>query len=389
MRIVGGKCMLVQQVRNWCVSIGVGILSCAQLPAQEHPVDISFLVADLKYSRQREIKICEIQNGILSVFSGTGFINPGDISIQQEFFKVLSHYSPRGWTIIQHIADPGLKWVLDQAYYWRKKNSLEEIFYDPEFFAESKKTVADKEDLSAYHGFLFVNATLLKADEELAERCPGVVVVDRGTFPFWVDKYKMTALFGRNPALSKYKPKWGLYKKEYTKNLAAQIINDLKCDAFVIKPRGAFMGNGVAIVEKDQLDHALEYIINPSEAAKNDPDSAFRYWAQDRFNSFIVEEFVMSDLVYAPHLGNKIYHPTMRVAFMLIHEKGEYKVHFLGGYWKTPAYALADEGTFIQKHKDICKPPYYLGIDSETWADVQQQLRVALPLLHQEMLKGF
>ena len=379
--------MLAAQIRKWYLSFG--ILCLAYLHAEDYPVDISFLVADLKYSRERELKICEIQNGILSVFSGSSFLRPGDLSIQQEFFKMLSQYSPKGWTIINHIADPGLKWVFDQAYYWRKKNSLEEIFYDPEFFAESKKPVANKNDLSSYHGLLFVNATHLKQDEELSERCPGMVVVDQATFPFWVDKDKMTALFGRNPTLAKYKPKWGLYKKNYHKDLAAQIIHDLKCDAFVIKPRGAFMGNGVTIVEKNQLDQVLEYIINPSESAKNNPDSAFRYWAQDPFNSFIVEEFVMSDLIIAPHLGNKIYQPTMRVAFVLIHDKGEFKVHFLGGYWKTPAFALSDDATFIQKHKDICKPPYYVGIDSVTWADVERQMLIVLPMLHQEMLKGF
>ena len=59
---------------------------------------------------------------------------------------------------------------------------------------------------------------------------------------------------------------------------------------------------------------------------------------------------------------------------------------FLGGYWKTPSISLDEEGSFMQKHKDICKPPYYCSVESETMQLVQQELSIALPLLHARML---
>ena len=364
----------------------VVLLPMGLYSVESRPADICFFVTDMKYSRERGIKICEVQHGILSMFKGTSFLVPGDVSIQQRFLGVLSQYSPKGWTILTHIDDPGLRWVLSTAYNWRVKNSLQEIFQDHEFLAHAKQPVHDKSDLSAYHGFLFASASLLKKDEELEERCPGIIVIDKSSFPFWVDKYKMTVLFDRDPILSAMKPKWGLYKKEYSKDLASKIISDLKCNAFVIKPRGAFLGNGVILVEKDQLDSVLEYIINSSQSAKDHPDPAFNYWSKDRFNSFIVEEFATSDLVMAPHLGTKIYQPTMRVAFVLVHTKGAFNVHFLGAYWKTPTFSVFEEASFMQKNKDICEPPFYLAVDPETWADVKNKLQIALPILHKEML---
>jgi hypothetical protein len=77
----------------------------------------------------------------------------------------------------------------------------------------------------------------------------------------------------------------------------------------------------------------------------------------------------------------------MRVAFLLVYNKGCHDVHFLGGYWKTPLFSLEEEGSFMQKNKDICKAPYYCCVDSATMQKVEQQLSIALPILHAKMLQ--
>ena len=81
-----------------------------------------------------------------------------------------------------------------------------------------------------------------------------------------------------------------------------------------------------------------------------------------------------------------MYQPTMRVAFLLIYNNQCHNVHFLGGYWKTPALSLCEEGDFMQKNKDICKSPYYCAVDEKTMQSVQNELRIALPILHKRML---
>src|SRR5438105_280604 len=82
---------------------------------------------------------------------------------------------------------------------------------------------------------------------------------DAASRPYWIDKYKMTSLFNNHPLLATIKPEWGLYPKTYTPTLADQIIQDIPSDFFVIKPRGSFVGRGVIIVAKKNLDSTLKY----------------------------------------------------------------------------------------------------------------------------------
>lgn len=197
----------------------------------------------------------------------------------------------------------------------------------------------------------------------------------------------MTQLFAEDELLSTFKPKWGNYKKNYTKELAAHIAHDLQCDTFVIKPRGEFLGKGVIITQKENLDEVLYYIITKNGILADNKDPAYTSWKNDPFDSFIVEEFVTSDLIAIPHLENRIYQPTMRVAFLLVYNKQCHHVHFLGGYWKTPLLSLHEEGDFMHKNKDICKPPYYYAVDEKTMQLVQEKLCIALPILHKKMLQ--
>ncbi|MBS0615749.1 MAG: hypothetical protein JSR58_04270 [Verrucomicrobia bacterium] len=355
---------------------------------ENYPADICFMVADLKYSKEKGIKFCEIQNGIVSVFKGSSFVIPADLSIQQRFLRFLYAWFPRGWAAPSEFYDPGLQFVFSHAYAVQAKNSVLEIFSDPTFWAFAQLPAQDPSDFFSYQGFLFASPYLLKQDEELPKKCPGILIIDRASFPYLTDKYKMTELLAKDPLLASLKPKWKLYKKEYSKNLAAQIASDLGGEAFVIKPRSAFIGRGVIIVKKDELDGALDQILNHTQENTNNPDKAYNYWVEDKHDSFLVEEFVTSDLIVAPHLDNKLYQPTMRVAFVLYHNKGVFDVHTLGVYWKLPAFSVQEPATFMEQHKDLCEPPFYLPVDPEVWNQVYPQLQKALPLLHQQMMKS-
>lgn len=154
----------------------------------------------------------------------------------------------------------------------------------------------------------------------------------------------------------------------------------------MIKPRGAFSGQGVIIVNCEHLDSTLEYILSRSNELQSDPDNSYKYWYYDGFDSLLVEESVESDPISVAHLDNKIYQPTMRVAFILVYNDQTIDVEFLGGYWLLPYFAISEDGTLNDRHKAYCKIPYFSKVDPDVLSKVYQQLSIALPLLYEQML---
>ncbi len=355
--------------------------------AEKYPVDVCYMVADLKYNAQQGVKICEIQQATLSLFNGDKFRSPEEDSIHQALLRTLSVYNKNGWVVADSLADKKLVAALANSPTWHAPQDIVALFSDDDFKQRAKQRPADPYDLASYQGFLYFSWSQLQVIYDFEERLPGMVVMDKSSFPLWIDKYRMTRLFAEDELLAGLKPKWGNYKKRYTKNLATKIACDLACDTFVIKPRGNFMGKGVIITQKQDLDEVLRYIITKEGPLAEREDSAYAAWKNDAFDSFIVEEFIASDPIKLPHLENKAYQPTMRVAFVLVYNKGRHEVHFLGEYWKTPELSIDEPGDFMHKNKDICEPPYYLAVDAQTRQTVQDSLRTALPLLHRRMLE--
>lgn len=363
---------------------------CFSLPCyaeEKHPVDVCYMVADLKYNAKQGVKICEIQQASLSLFNGDTFRHIEEESIHQALFNCLERYNKKGWVVSNGLADKQLVSTLASSVNWKNPKDLIALFSDSNFMNQAKQPVKNIDDLASYQGFLYVNWSQFSAITDYEKRFPGLVIIDKSSFPFWIDKYLMTKLFREDGRLAILKPKWGHYKKNYTKELAKKIEEDLQCDIFVIKPRGEFLGKGVIIVEKKDLDEVLNYIITKKGKLSESQDPGYSSWKNDSFDSFMVEEFVTSEPIPLPHLDNKMYQPTMRVAFLLVYHNGSHKVHFLGGYWKTPSLSIDDEGDFMQKNKDVCKPPYYAAVEEKTMLAVQKELSLALPVLHSKMLQ--
>jgi hypothetical protein len=355
---------------------------------KKYPADVCYMVADLKYNARDGVKICEIQQASLSLFNGDTYRElPEEQSIHKELLRTLSLYNKHGWVISNGIADKKMIASLASSPNWHNPKDLMALFSDKEFRDTAKVPPFDIYDLSTYKGFIYINWTKLSVIYDFNTRLAGVVPIDKSSFPFWIDKYRMTQLFAEDEVLTKLKPKWGNYKKVYTKKLASTIAGELGSETFVIKPRGNFMGKGVIIAGRQDLDEVLRYIITKKGRLAKSNDAAYRAWKNDRFDSFIVEEFVASDPIKLPHLGNKSYQPTMRVAFLLTYNNHHHDVHFLGEYWKTPHLSLDEEGDFMDKNKDICEPPYYQAVDVKTMQAVKNQLGIALPRLHSKMLQ--
>jgi len=344
------------------------------------------MVADLKYNSRQGAKICEIQQASLSLFNGDIFRNKEEESIYTNFVEIISSYNQRGWVVEHGLADKNILASLTHSSFWKSSKDLMALVSDADFMNQAKQPIVNSYDLSCYKGFLYINWSDLCVINDFEKRFPGIVVLDKSSFPFWIDKYQMTQLFAQDELLATLKPKWGHYTKKYTPELASRIADDLQCDTFVIKPRGEFLGKGIIIVQKQELDTVLQYIITKEGTLTQSTDPAYTAWQQDYFDSFIVEEFITSDPITIPHLQNKSYQPTMRVAFLLVYDNHKYHIHFLGEYWKTPEISLDEIGNFMEKNKDICKPPYYDSVDTTVVKAVRKQLKKALPILHSKML---
>ena len=111
--------------------------------ASPHPVDICFLIADLKYSAERGVKICEIQNGNVSSFKGDRFSHDGKGVIVRNFIQALSNYQTSCWTAHGKVADHELQELLADAPGWNLKGTIDQIQRDADFLKLARQSPAD------------------------------------------------------------------------------------------------------------------------------------------------------------------------------------------------------------------------------------------------------
>jgi hypothetical protein len=350
------------------------------------PADITFLIADLKYNEQDGVKICEIQNGIFSVFSGWDFLNGGDGLVPTMFQEFISQYHDNFWYALTNISDPKTREKI-QLTPWTNVNSFGKLLQNPQFLAAAKKPPRNKYSISDYNGIAWVGPFFVSSVSEYRKNYPGVLLLDAAIIPYSGDKYLMTKLFAADEHLVKLKPKWGLYEKKYTKNLAKKICDDLDSDIVVIKPRKSALGNGVIIASHDELDSILSYILTTSsETLEGDPDTSFSYWGKDRCDSFLVEQFIPSDPVLVPQFEDQPYDGTMRVVFFLYYDNQQMKIEFLEGHWKLPKLPVDSGGTLTEIHKSYGKTPHFTYVDDAVLDEVKRQLSEGLPYLYKQML---
>lgn len=351
------------------------------------PVEVSFLIADLKMDKERGVQVCEIQNGSLSSFKGERF-SCGDKSyIADNLLNALNSFAAKSWVKPNDICDLYIKERFEESPSWQVFSSFGALSKNKSFTDQAAKQVFDPNDIFSYSGLIYCRAGQIRDLDAFLQQFPSMIVIDRATIPYWVDKYKMSLLFKGDPLLEGRKPRWNLYQSKYTKQLANSIIEEIQSDIFVIKPREQFLGRGVIIVSKEELDATLKYILNGGEPDGFTPDGSHQFWRQKKPDTFLVEEFIHSDPISVPHLGGLQYCPTMRLAFLLIYHQQQMRVEFLGGYYSLPGKALDETGTLNERYKSICKLPYYTEIPLSEMKLAEDQLREALLVLYQKMLQ--
>ncbi len=371
------------------IKIILCILFCTSLSAEsKYPVDVSHVIADIKFSQENGVKICEIQHGILSAFRGDAFANGNDGVISPEFVNFFAQIPVPKWTMPRQIAYKKLAGMLQDSPDWNTRNSMDAILTDPDFYPSSQILPTDPSSIDSYYGMVYVQSPVVRNYDQFRQKFPGIIIIDAATHPYWIDKYKMSLLFKNHPVLAAIKPEWQLYPKQYTETLALQIQHDIPSDFFVIKPRSSCVGNGVIIVSKEELDSTLQFILNRSPELQYHHDNSYNYWFQDPHHTFLVEKYYHSDNIQVPHFENNTYEPTIRVAFIMKYDKGTISHHYLGAYYTVPFKSIDEEGTLNERKKAYCKPPHYYRVSDEVLNQVLQQLDIAIPLLYKEMLRG-
>ncbi|MBS0626973.1 MAG: hypothetical protein JSS09_02050 [Verrucomicrobia bacterium] len=336
--------------------------------------DISFVVIDLKYSKDLGVKICEIQPGSFSRFSGSDVLEKVNI-VQNRYCDLLQQYHFSGY--FTHPLYPKMKQVLIERNFSSTHSVRELAAKIP------KKIDSDPDNLFDYQACLFSleRDSIIQGDPSYFSQ---ILFLDRAILPYSQNKYTMNTLLDKVEKTKQLRPIWRVYQKGASQTLINQIINDIPGDIVVLKPIQSTMGRGVIILEKKDLPKTLEYIFcSSNEILLKDLERSYSQYAIDTSNSFIVEEFIPSDPLF---LGEESlpYDCTMRIMAVLSYHQKIPKIDFLSEYWYSPNKPIDPAYTLIQSHK--AKGTYFHKVDPKTLEEVQNQLSPALLEVYQYML---
>jgi len=327
------------------------------------PVDISFLITDLKYSQEHGLKICEVQHGSLSSFTGEFYTVGGEGSITPCFAEFFTKFPMPKWTAAW-VYPPIKKALVKEGW-----NVLPRV----SSFSQETGLPKDPFSINSYEGLIYADFEIAENYDFYREKYPGILFMNAAILPFWKDKYKMSSLF--EGELSQYKADWKLYEKVYDPLLSAKIQEDMPSEFYVIKPRKDTLAKGVIVVHKNDLDHVLQSIL--------DPATNHRYWSKNKDDTFLIEKYYESDYLMD---GLRSYDATMRIAFILYYDQGKMTYQSLGSYWKLPSKAIEEEGTLNEKRISFGKGPFYKAVDPELFIEVDAHLEKAMLLLYERML---
>lgn len=359
----------------------------------KYPVDISYMVADLKYSKEHGLKICEVQHGGLSATTGDTYISGKDGNISPMIANFFSQFPVKKWAA--GLMYPPLKRSLE-ASEWNIQPSFKTLIKDPVFLECAISRPIDPFLVTSYAGIVYADMDVVRNFNFYYKACPGIIFINAVTFPYWIDKYKMSALFNLNGELKQYKADWRLYPKKYDSLLSERIQEEMPSEFYVIKPRTEFLANGVIVVSSSDLDNVLYIILEPSAILEKHPDKKYAYWFKNKDNTFLIEKYYTSDYLCfsLPLSENRScqtechYDATMRIAFILHYDGGKMTYRSLGGFWKLPSKALEEEGTLNETRISCCRPPFYAAVDPQLLKEVDAHMERAMLLLYEIMLNG-
>lgn len=356
--------------------LGLSIVICFYQPLHAL-ADISLMVIDLKYNERDGIKICEIQPGSYSRFSGSDKLEELN-AVPNKYISILKAYGFKGY--FNHPIYSDMKRSLIK-HGWTSAHSAMQIAS-----SHQENPFFDPDDL-----YSFPSAFLSLQPEAVLQGDPlkfkQILFLDRAILPFSKNKYQMNMLLDKIDSAKKLRPIWGIYKKGIGDDLVNRIIQTIPGDVIVIKPVASTMGRGVIFIEKKDLKKTLNYIFaTPKETLIHDNNRSYSHYALDRTPYFIVEEFIPSDPLFLaePPLA---YDCTMRVVVLLTYHLKKPTLTFLSQYFYSPSKPLDPSYTLIEQYK--AKGTHVCEVSPKVWNCVKTQLTPVLLEVYQTMLDAY
>lgn len=352
--------------------------------------DISFVIADIKYNKGT-LKILEMGEGPRSYFKGHEQLY-GEGKIWQSLWEYLKTFKLPIWYVGEELTTPHKQKQIahDDLYNMGGQcfSSINHLKKNSVFKERMNKKITNfGNNVSDYQGIIIVRRYKNRRTEveTFKREYPNFIYLDDAVCNHVNNKHKTSLAFNR-AGLDHYRPRWNVYSKLYTSELSDKIAADLTTDTFVIKPVNSANGWGIIMTHRTELDQTLNLILNHKELCAQSKDRSFNQWAQDRNNTFLIEEYVASQPL---KIDTKLFDPTLRMIFVLHYDQQKIGMHFLGSYWKLPELALDEKGSFTKKHKSKIIPYKQSSekVSLEDEKEVQTILRSIMPILYEHMLK--
>jgi len=376
------------------------------------PARMTFCIADLKYTPDGKVKLLELGRGVDSAFQGYMAVN--NKSIHADFWNYLDRH---GLKIFCHIdqfrvlmmpgdylkqREPDLLQQLGGVCHTNLEALIESLVSGNSYPGTRDNVNPSK--LSSFSGVFVTDipqsqALEKKLSEKLA-RCPGILLLDAGgsTAPFVEDKF-LTRLMMSELKLDEFFPSWRLFPKVYKKSLAEEIKASISGSRYVIKPLNATRGNGIIVVDENDLETTLQKILLPEDELERRKEEiklkecrpilgegSYEHWLIDRDPVFLVESCESSVPV---KVGKHSYDGTLRAVFVMKQDNGRTSVDFLDAYWKLPL-SPKDAGTLqaqtVSKISKDEERASSANVDGRIKQAVFKQLGGFLPKIYRGML---
>ena len=232
--------------------------------------DISFCIADLKFDGEN-LKICEFGEGCHSKFRGFDKLY-GNGKAWELFWIYLNQFKMPIWYVgapnnpkfkeeisYDIFKECGGEFVDSFASLQRNKNFLNVV---------GRGYIKNKSSISEYKAIVCVKH-LSDIVKKFRSEFPNVLIWDVATFFYVSSKLKTRELFENDDDLLKYRPMSWLFKRvedsvsydSYVKEVAEKILSDKKCGYYVIKPINGTMGHGILIVQEEDLQKTLNFVL--------------------------------------------------------------------------------------------------------------------------------
>ncbi|MFA5261470.1 MAG: hypothetical protein WC450_09600, partial [Candidatus Omnitrophota bacterium] len=327
----------------------------------DHKAGMIFLVADLKITPDKQVKVCEFGAGFYSEFYDR---NSAGKTTMQLFWEHVRPYQVPVW-----VAVPASAMFLGQGDVYETLgisgnlpdgSLIGDIRHLPAYIRDRKfgrkAPVFAPADLSTYSGIVIVSG--YKADfdggyeagqnsvlAQLRKEYPDFLVLDYHTdrsdpSEYIGNKFLSRLMLGDADAIL---ARGHYYLKEYPAGLTRKIIRDIPADRYVIKPVNASHAKGVIACTKEELGQILKLLFGGKGDLRQKADRLYPGleeaenpilpWLENEPPVFYVQEYVPAETM---RFEGRPYEPTARAVAVITADRGNIRASVIDHYYKFP-----------------------------------------------------